>query len=212
MARDGRLFYRACKRTFDITFSALVLVFAALPMGLACALIRLESPGAAICSQGRVGKDGKAIRVHKLRSMVADAENVEKYLSPDQLAQWGVERKVDDDPRITGIGCFIRKTSLDELPQFWDVLRGDMSVVGPRPITKDELDAHFTDGEKASLLSVRPGITGPWQTGRRNDATFETGERQRIELSYVRDCGFYMDARCILGTLGAMFGKGATGR
>ena len=212
MARDGRLFYRACKRTFDITFSVLALVFAALPMGLACALIRLESPGAAIYSQGRVGKDGKAICVHKLRSMVADAEDVEKYLSLEQLAQWRVERKVDDDPRITGIGRFIRKTSLDELPQFWDVLRGDMSVVGPRPITRDEIDAHFTDEEKALLLSVRPGITGPWQTGRRNDATFETGERQRIELSYVRDCGFYMDARCVLGTLGAMFGKGATGR
>ena len=156
--------------------------------------------------------NGRVIRVLKLRSMVADAGDVEKYLSPGQLRQWQVERKVDDDPRVTRVGGFIRKTSLDELPQFLNVLVGDLAVIGPRPITKAELDQHFTVAEREELLSVRPGITGLWQATERNQATFESGRRQRIELHYVRERGFAMDARCFFGTFGAMFGKKATGR
>lgn len=113
------------------------------------------------------------IRVLKLRSMVPDAGDVQKYLSPDQLRQWEVERKVDDDPRITKVGRFIRKCSIDEVPQFLNVLKGDLSVIGPRPITRDELEQHFSDEEKAELLSVTPGITGLWQATDRNAATFE---------------------------------------
>ncbi len=181
-------------------------------MAAACVLIRIESPGSAIYAQERIGRFGRVIYVHKLRSMVADADDVEKYLDAEQLAQWNAERKVDDDPRVTRFGRFIRVTSLDELPQFWDVLRGEMSVVGPRPITREELNEHFTETERAALLSVRPGITGAWQAGPRNEATFESGERQRIELEYIRNRGFAMDARCIVGTFGAMFGRNRSGR
>lgn len=212
MGRGGGLIYRVCKRSFDIAFSMLALAVSAAPMALICLLVRLESPGAAIYAQERVGLGGRPIRVHKIRSMGADAEDVERYLSPAQLAQWEAERKVDGDPRVTRVGRLIRATSLDELPQFWDVLAGGMSVVGPRPITEKELMAHFTLEERAELLSVRPGITGPWQAGKRNEATFGTGERQAIELGYVRDCGFATDVKCIFGTFGAMFGKQRTGR
>ena len=159
----GTLFYRICKRTFDIAFSAGCTAALAIPMACVYAAICVESPGCPVYTQERVGRGGRVIRVLKLRSMVSDAGDVQKYLSPEQLRQWEVERKVDDDPRITKVGQFIRKCSIDEVPQFLNVLKGDLSVIGPRPITRDELDQHFTDEEKEELLSVTPGITGLWQ-------------------------------------------------
>ncbi len=187
-------------------------VLLVIPVSIVCAFICFESPGNPLYAQERVGKGGKTIKILKLRSMVADAGNVQKYLSPEQLHQWEVERKVDDDPRITNVGHFIRKCSIDEMPQFLNVLNGDLSVIGPRPITRDELDQHFSDDEKSELLSVQPGITGLWQATDRNAATFESGLRQKIELHYVRNRCFRMDWKCFTGTFGAMFGKKRTGR
>ena len=183
-----------------------------IPITVVCAFISLETPGSPMYTQERVGKGGKTIKIFKLRSMVADAGDVRKYLSPEQLRQWEVERKVDDDPRITKVGQFIRKCSIDEMPQFLNVLKGDLSVIGPRPITRTELDQHFTVDEKVELLSVQPGITGLWQATDRNEATFESGLRQKIELRYVRNRCFAMDFKCFTGTFGAMFGKRRTGR
>lgn len=209
---SGMLAYRFLKRLFDLVFSLCVSVMLVIPVAIVCAFICLESPGNPLYAQERVGKGGKAIKILKLRSMVADAGNVQKYLSPEQLHQWEVERKVDDDPRITKVGQFIRKCSIDEMPQFLNVLNGDLSVIGPRPITRDELEQHFSDEEKVELLSVQPGITGLWQATDRNAATFESGLRQKIELYYVRNRCFRMDLKCFTGTFGAMFGKKRTGR
>lgn len=209
---SGTLAYRFSKRLFDLVFSLCVSVVLFIPVAVVCVLIRLESPGSPVYAQERVGKGGKTIKIFKLRSMVADAGNVQKYLSPEQLHQWEVERKVDDDPRITKVGQFIRKCSIDEMPQFLNVLNGDLSVIGPRPITRDELEQHFSDEEKAELLSVQPGITGLWQATDRNAASFESGLRQKIELHYVRNRCFRMDWKCFTGTFGAMFGKRANGR
>lgn len=209
---SGTLTYRFLKRLFDLVFSLCVSVVLVIPAAVVCAFICLESPGYPLYAQERVGKGGKTIKILKLRSMVTDAGNVQKYLSPEQLHQWEVERKVDDDPRITKVGQFIRKCSIDEIPQFLNVLNGDLSVIGPRPITRDELEQHFSDDEKAELLSVQPGITGLWQATDRNAATFESGLRQKIELNYVRNRCFQMDWKCFTGTFGAMFGKKRTGR
>lgn len=209
---SGTLSYRFLKRLFDLVFSLCVSVLLVIPVAIVCAFICLESPGNPLYAQERVGKGGKTIKIRKLRSMVADAGNVQKYLSSEQLHQWEVERKVDDDPRITKVGQFIRKCSIDEVPQFLNVLNGDLSVIGPRPITRDELEQHFSDEEKAELLSVQPGITGLWQATDRNAATFESGQRQKIELHYVHNRCFRMDWRCFTGTFGAMFGKKRTGR
>ena len=209
---SGTLGYRLAKRLFDFVFSLLMSIILLVPIAVICALISLESPGGPVYTQERVGKGGKTIKIFKLRSMVADAGDVQKYLSPEQLHQWEVERKVDDDPRITKIGQFIRKFSIDEMPQFLNVLNGDLSVIGPRPITRVELEQHFTDGEKAELLSVQPGITGLWQATDRNAATFESGLRQKIELRYVQNRCFRMDWKCFKNTFGAMFGKERTGR
>ena len=209
---SGTLSYRFLKRLFDFVFSLCVSVVLVIPVAIVCAFICLESPGNPLYAQKRVGKGGKTIKILKLRSMVADAGNVQKYLSPEQLHQWEAERKVDDDPRITKVGQFIRKCSIDEMPQFLNVLNGDLSVIGPRPITRDELEQHFSDEEKAELLSVQPGITGLWQATDRNAATFESGLRQKIELHYVRNRCFRMDWKCFTGTFGVMFGKKRTGR
>ena len=209
---SGTLTYRFLKRLFDLVFSLCVSVVLVIPVAVVCAFICLESPGYPLYAQERVGKGGKTIKILKLRSMVTDSGNVQKYLSPEQLHQWEVERKVDDDPRITKVGQFIRKCSIDEMPQFLNVLNGDLSVIGPRPITRDELEQHFSDDEKAELLSVQPGITGLWQATDRNAATFESGLRQKIELNYVRNRCFQMDWKCFTGTFGAMFGKKRTGR
>lgn len=125
---------------------------------------------------------------------------------------WKRERKVEDDPRITNLGRILRSASIDEIPQFLNVLLGSMSVIGCRPITKDEIEQHFSFADASELLSMRPGVSGLWQATSRNDATFESGERQSIELDYVRNSGLIMDAKCFIGTFSAAFGKNRTGR
>lgn len=213
MARKagGSAVYGICKRIFDIAFSLAVIAVGLIPGFVLSILIAMDTKGSPIYAQERVGQKG-VFRIYKFRTMVADSDDVEKYLNVEQLAQWHRERKVDGDPRITKLGRFLRETSIDETANFINVLKGDMSVVGPRAITQEELAQHFTPGEQWELLSVPCGITGWWQVNERNGATFESGERQRIELEYVRNAGLAMDARVFLRTLSVMFGKGRTGR
>lgn len=197
--------YRLAKRVFDVAFSAFAITVGVVPCLLLAAAIALDTKGSPLYSQVRAGRNGLPFRLYKFRSMVADADNVEKYLTEEQLAAWKRERKVCDDPRVTRLGRFIRKTSLDELPQFINVLLGNISVIGPRPITYDEL-AEFGN-DVALLLSVEPGITGAWQCGPRNEASFDNGRRQTIELSYVRDACVRLDATIFFSTFRAMFGR-----
>lgn len=210
-ALDHRSFgYRVIKRLFDIVFSACVVIVGFIPSVILSIAVAAETKGSPIYSQMRVGKHGKPFRIYKFRSMVADADDVGKYFTPEQLVVWKRERKVDNDPRITKLGRIIRETSIDELPQFLNVLSGQISIIGPRPITYDEL-REFGD-DAALLCSLPGGVTGLWQVSKRNDATFESGERQRIELEYVRKAGLVMDAKCFFGTFGAIFGKNRSGR
>ncbi|WP_241157374.1 sugar transferase [Adlercreutzia sp. ZJ242] len=208
---SGRFGYRFVKRVFDVVFSACVLIFCFVPGLVLCVLVARDTGGSPIYTQQRIGMNGRAFCIYKLRTMVADSDDVERYLSAEQLAQWERERKVDGDPRITPLGAKLRSTSLDEVPQFLNVLAGDMSVVGPRPLTLDELEQHFSPDERALLLSVPAGVTGFWQVGSRNDASFENGERQTLELGYARAASLHLDAKVIAGTLGAMFVR-RTGR
>lgn len=204
------LLYRFAKRLFDLVFSACVVVVGFVP-GLVLSLaIVADTKGSPIYSQTRIGRLGRTFRIYKFRTMVADSDDVEKYLDAEQLAQWHRERKVDDDPRITPLGRKLRRLSLDEMPNFLNVLKGDMSVIGPRAVSSEEIEWFGPDA--ATVLSVPAGITGLWQATQRNDATFESGERQRIELEYARNAGFAMDVRCFIGTFGVMFGKKKTGR
>lgn len=194
--------YRFVKRAFDIAFSSVVIVVGFIPGLVLSGFVAKDTGGSPIYAQERIGKDGKPFRILKFRTMVADADDVEKHLSPEQIEEWKRERKVEDDPRITRLGGFLRRTSLDEIPQFLNVVAGQMSVVGPRPITSDEL-VHFGD-DAARLLSRRPGITGWWQTQSRNDASFETGERQALELYYIDHASLGLDARIAVDTVKAM--------
>lgn len=208
---DSRSFgYRFVKRIFDIMFSLCVIVVGFLPGLLLSIAIMIDTKGSPIYSQVRVGRGGKLFRIYKFRTMVADSDDVAKYLNGEKLDQWKRERKVENDPRITPLGRKLRHTSLDEMPNFLNVLIGDMSVIGPRAVSSEEI--RWFGAEAEDVLSVPAGITGYWQATSRNDATFESGERQRIELEYARNAGFAMDARCFIGTFGAMFGKRRSGR
>ena len=193
------------KRAFDIVFSACATIVGLIPVALLCLVIRLESPGYPIYLQERVGYRGKPLRILKLRTMVADSDDVEKHLSPEQLAQWRSERKVEDDPRFTRVGRFLRRTSLDELPQFLNVLAGSMSILGPRPVVADELPAYGTDVD--AFLSMKPGITGWWQVQARNDATYEDGSRHQLELYYVRNANLKLDVVGFLETFKSIINK-----
>lgn len=210
MPKSQHLGYRFVKRTFDIVFSGAAIVVCFVPALVLSVFVAKDTGGSPIYAQTRLGKDGKPFRIYKFRTMVADADDVEKHLTPEQIAEWNLERKVTDDPRITKLGSFLRRTSLDEIPQFLNVMAGQMSVVGPRPITSDEL-VHFGD-DADKLLSRRPGITGWWQTQSRNDASFETGERQALELYYVNNATLGLDMNIAVSTVGSMFGSGRKGR
>lgn len=196
---DNRSFgYRFFKRLFDIVFSLCIIVAGAIPGLLLSMAVAIDTKGPPIYSQTRVGKWGRPFKIYKFRTMVADSDNVEKYFTPEQLEVWKRERKVDDDPRITKLGRILRATSLDETAQFVNVLLGQISVIGCRVITFDELK-WFGDSREL-LLSVPPGITGLWQTGPRNHATFESGLRQELELSYSKNASLALDAKIFFRT------------
>lgn len=201
--KKGGPAYFAFKRAFDFVFSAGVCVILAIPVVAACIAIEIDSPGKPFFRQKRVGKGGKPIYIFKLRTMVSDAhEHPEKYMTAEQLVQWQREQKVDDDPRITRVGRFLRQTSLDELPQFINVLTGDLSVIGPRPVTLEE--TYEYGDARDEVLACKPGITGWWAATDRNDSTWGSGQRQARELFYVRHQSFGLDARVFVKTFKAM--------
>jgi exopolysaccharide production protein ExoY len=202
--------YEKTKRTFDIIFSISAML-ACLPLFLLISLIVLfSSPGKILYSHKRVGRGGKIFPCYKFRTMYSDAdERLEDLLSSDPKLheEWLASRKLKDDPRITPIGKFLRKASLDELPQFWNVIRGDLSVVGPRPLVPAEVSEYL--GNKADkILSVRPGLTCIWQVSGRNDTSYST--RIQLDETYIDNKSFLLDLKLIARTIPCMiFPKGA---
>ncbi|CRX38083.1 sugar transferase [Estrella lausannensis] len=198
------------KRLFDIIFSAAVLLLASPLMLVITIMIRLTSKGRAIYSHERIGRGGRPFACYKFRTMYLDAEErLSEILERDTALkkEWLESRKLKCDPRVTPIGAILRKTSLDELPQFFNVLIGDLAVVGPRPVVLDELKEHF--GHKAvKILTVRPGITGIWQVSGRSDTSYKT--RVLLDEIYVDSCSFSLDVSLILKTIPKMVStKGA---
>lgn len=203
--------YRFFKRLFDIVSSTCALVLLGWLLLLVSVIIKLTSKGAVFFLDHRVGINGKDIYVLKFRTMFADAEeNIRKYLNDEQYKAWEKERKVEDDPRVTSVGRFLRKTSIDELPQLVNILKGDLSVVGPRPLTRYEIEENFSLADQKTLLSVKPGLTGNWGAYGRSAVTYESGERQRLELEYVDKRSTLFDLKLIFATVGSVLrGKGA---
>jgi exopolysaccharide biosynthesis polyprenyl glycosylphosphotransferase len=192
------------KRALDIVGGAVLLVVLAPLLAIIAALIVLDSPGPLLFCQRRLGRFGRPIRCLKFRSMDADAEA--RLLADPVLFQQYVEHDyklpVSIDSRITRIGRFLRRTSLDELPQLWNVLRGDMSLVGPRPIVPDEI--HHYNGEGPLLLSVKPGMTGAWQVMGRSAVSYP--ERATVELEYVEGWSLWRDLAILVRTIPAVLG------
>ena len=199
---ESRRLYWVIRRGQDIVFSLLALVVLAIPMLIVALVIWLDSPGASpVFSQDRVGRDGKIFKFYKFRSMVPDAESkLQEVLLQNEMD--GPVFKMKDDPRVTRVGRFLRKTSIDELPQLVNILKGDMSIVGPRPALPREV-AEYTDYEKQRLY-VTPGLTCYWQIQpNRNELTFD--EWMDLDLKYIQDCSFWLDWKLIALTVVAVF-------
>lgn len=187
--------YRLAKRIFDVTLCLLALPPVALVMGLCALAVWLDDPGPIFFKQLRTGKGGRRFRMYKFRTMVRNAEELKaKYAHLNELT-WP-DFKITDDPRVTRVGKFLRKTSLDELPQLINVIKGDMSLVGPRPTSFDSSTYSLWHTER---LEVTPGITGLWQVMGRSELDFD--ERLRLDIEYIQRQGFWLDIEILFRTV-----------
>jgi Undecaprenyl-phosphate galactose phosphotransferase WbaP len=206
LTKKGNL---AIKRFLD-----LLLIFVSLPFVIPLVLIisiiiKCTSPGPVFYGHMRVGKNGEPLKTWKFRSMVVDADKQLEHIlatDPVRAAEWEKDRKFIDDPRVTKIGKFLRKTSLDEIPQLWNIFLGQMSFVGPRPVTKPELSKY---GKYADfVLSVKPGLSGMWQISGRSDTGYE--ERITLDTYYIQNWSIWLDIWIVIKTIWVVFkGKGA---
>jgi Undecaprenyl-phosphate galactose phosphotransferase WbaP len=191
------------KRLMDTVLAGLgVLVFSPLLLVLAV-LVKLTSRGPVLFGHRRLGEGGTPIRVYKFRSMVVDAEvRLQEVLAadPSLRAEYEATYKLKQDPRVTRLGRWLRRTSMDELPQLFNVLRGDLSLVGPRPIVADEIAKYGS--ASAVILRVRPGVTGLWQVSGRSDVDY--GERVRLDMEYITHWSLWLDLRILAATLPAV--------
>jgi len=200
-AIPNRRGYRIAKRAMDLAISILLLPIV-LPLGILIAiLIFLDSPGSVIFVQYRTGIGGKRFRMYKFRTMVANAEELKTQLS--HLNELTLpDFKITNDPRVTRIGRFLRKTSLDELPQIINILKGDMSLVGPRPTS---FGAETYSLKHTERLEVVPGLTGLWQIKGRSDLDFD--ERSRLDIEYIENQSLWLDIKILVLTIGAVLSK-----
>lgn len=198
-------FYLFVKRCFDVVASGLGMIVLSPVFLVLSLIIKLNDGGNVFYKHERLGKNGKIIYLYKFRSMKMNADNLEEMLSPEELEIFQKEFKLENDPRITKVGKVLRETSLDELPQLFNIFKGDMSVVGPRPIVKEELENYGQDADY--FLSVTPGLTGYWQAYARNDANYDSGERQKMELYYIDNRSLWMDIKVFFKTFVAVFQK-----
>jgi exopolysaccharide production protein ExoY len=193
------------QRSLDIAVSLICLALVWPIMAATALLVLISSPGPVIYSHRRLGRDGKVFGCLKFRTMRRDADKILQELlrsSPALMAEWVAERKLRNDPRITSIGQFLRRYSIDELPQLINVLKGDMSIVGPRPLAVDE--AHHYEDAYARCCSVNPGITGLWQVSGRNDVSYS--RRVALDCQYARARCLRMDLWIIVRTIPVVFG------
>lgn len=198
--RRPRLYRGVGKRMLDI-FLVILALPAILPVIALFAVLIARDGHSPFYRQERVGRNGKIFVLWKLRSMVPDAKAaLERHLvaNPAARAEWDAYQKLSVDPRITEIGHFIRKSSLDEIPQLWNVLKGDMSLVGPRPMMPEQRDIY----PGSAYYTLRPGLTGPWQITDRNASTF--AQRADYDANYARDVSLVTDAKIIFATVGVV--------
>ena len=202
----GLTFYLIVKRTIDILGALIGLVLLS-PIFLIVAIaIKLDSKGPIIFGHTRKGLHGKDIKVYKFRTMYENSQEIFNNFTKEQKEEFYKNFKLENDPRVTKIGDFLRRTSIDELPQLINILNGSMSIVGPRPIVQKEIDLYGDYANK--LFSVVPGLTGYWQANGRSDTTYE--ERIKMDMYYIDNRGFWLDFKIIIKTFGSVLkGEGA---
>ncbi|MDU2460591.1 MAG: sugar transferase [Clostridium sp.] len=193
--------YEVSKRALDVIASFLGLVILSPILLIVAILIKLESKGPAIFSQSRIGLNGKEFKMYKFRSMVQNAEELKEKLAK-QNEMSGPMFKIKNDPRVTKVGKFIRKTSIDELPQLLNILKGDMTLVGPRPSLPREVEKF--ESWMLKRLEVKPGLTCYWQVSGRNNIDFY--DWMKLDLKYVNDMSFWLDIKLIFKTVAVLFG------
>lgn len=192
--------YKFVKRFFDIVLASIGMIVLS-PIFLIISLaIKLESKGPIFFKHTRIGKDGKIIKIYKFRSIVNNAEDMIKEFTPEQMKEYRENYKLTNDPRITKVGKFLRKTSLDELPQLINIIKGDLSIIGPRPVVSDELKKYGTNTRK--FLSVTPGLTGYWAANGRSCTSYE--QRMQMELFYIDNLSWKMDIKVFFKTIEAV--------
>ena len=189
--------YKYVKRVLDVVIASIALV-ALFPIFLIIAiLIKAESKGPVFFAHKRIGKDGKEIKILKFRTMVDNAEDLIKEFTPEQMEEFKKNFKLENDPRITKMGKFLRKTSLDELPQLINIIRGELSLIGPRPVIGMELEKY--ENNKRKFLSITPGLTGYWAANGRSNTTYE--QRMIMELYYIDNISWKLDLKIFFKTI-----------
>ena len=198
--------YLAIKRLIDIIGSLIGIILLSPLYIIIAILIKFDSPGKVVFGHTRKGKGGKDIKVYKFRTMYSNASEIFESFTPEQKEEYYTNFKLDNDPRVTKLGGFLRKTSLDELPQLFNILKGDMTIIGPRPIVEKEVEKYGDKAEK--LFSVVPGLGGYWQANGRSDTTYE--ERVEMDMYYIDHMCFTLDAKILFQTIFSVLkGEGA---
>jgi len=201
--KEQNIIYNTVKRTLDIILSLIGLILLSPVFLIIAAVIRLDSKGKVIFGHERIGQNMKKIKIYKFRTMYENAAEIFENFTEEQKQEYYINFKLDNDPRITKVGDFLRKTSLDELPQLINILKGDMSIVGPRPIVEKEIEKY--NGYASQVFSVLPGLTGYWQAHGRSDTTYD--ERVQMDMYYLRNRSLVLDFKIILKTVVSVIKK-----
>lgn len=195
--------YSGFKRIVDVILGCIGLVLLS-PVFLILAIcIKIDSKGPVIFAHKRIGKNGKEFNMYKFRSMYENAEEMIENFNEEQKREWQENFKLENDPRITKVGNFLRKTSLDELPQIVNIIKGDLSIIGPRPVIDEELEKYGKHKDK--FLSITPGLTGYWQANGRSNTTYE--ERMQMELYYIDNQSLWLDIKIFFKTIVSVIKK-----
>lgn len=189
--------YIKIKRVIDVILASVALILLSPLFAIIAIAIKIDSKGPVFFAHKRIGKNGKIIKLYKFRSMVINAEELIKSFTPEQMREYKENYKLTNDPRITKVGKFLRKTSLDELPQLINIINGDLSIIGPRPVVADELEKYGVNKDK--FLSVTLGLTGYWAANGRSNTTYE--QRMEMELYYIDNLSLKMDIKVFFKTI-----------
>ena len=195
--------YRLIKRIFDFILSLIGIAIMSPLFLIISIMIKCDTKGPVFFKQRRIGLNGKPLYIYKFRTMVTNAEELIASFTPEQKKEWEESYKLKDDPRITRVGKILRKTSLDELPQLINIIKGEMSIIGHRPVVEEELSWYGNDVDL--VLSVKPGLTGWWAVNGRSEVPYP--KRCDLELYYVKNASLALDVRILLGTLKVVFSQ-----